>query len=167
MERIRAYVALGSNLADPLAQVQRAFEELDALPDSACVARSPLYRSEAVGPPQPDYINAVAALDTGLDAWALLEALQAIERAHRRLRVIRWGPRTLDLDLLLFDELRQDEPRLVLPHPRMHERAFVLYPLFDIAPDLHIPGHGELATLLERCPPLAMERLQGENKHRE
>jgi len=159
MGQHRAYVALGSNLANPEAQVRRAFEELNDLLRTTCVARSPLYRTEAVGPPQPDYINAVAQLDTDLASQALLDELQAIERAHQRLRVIRWGPRTLDLDLLLYDELRQDHPRLTLPHPRLHERAFVLQPLFDIAPDLDIPGHGSLATLLDRCPPLAIQRL--------
>lgn len=159
MGRSRAYVGLGSNLADPVVQVRRAFAELDALPDTVCVARSPLYRTEPVGPPQPDFINAVVALETTLSPESLLNALQAIEQGHDRRRVIRWGPRTLDLDILLFDDLRQDSSRLILPHPRMFERAFVLYPLFDIAPYLEIPGHGDLGVLMRNCPPLAMERL--------
>lgn len=159
MAHSRAYIGLGSNLANPLVQVERAIQELNALQNTSCVACSPLYRTEAVGPPQPDYINAVAALDTLLSPGALLTALQGIEQSHDRRRVIRWGPRTLDLDMLLFDDLCQDEPRLVLPHPRMHERAFVLYPLFDIAPQLIIPGHGSLAELRTRCPPLAIQRL--------
>lgn len=157
---VRAYVGLGSNQADPVAQVRRALDELDALPHTRQVARSPLYRSAPVGPAdQPDFINAVAALDTALDADNLLNALQAIEQAHGRVRTRRWGPRTLDLDLLLYDDLQRDDPHLCLPHPRLHERVFVLRPLYTVAPHLRIPGHGALADLLANCPSQDIELL--------
>lgn len=156
----RAYVGLGSNQTDPIDQVRRALFELDQLPRTRRAAHSPLYRSAPVGPAdQPDFINAVAALDTELDADALLSELQAIELAHGRVRVRHWGPRTLDLDLLLYDDLRRNDPRLTLPHPHLHERVFVLRPLYTIAPDLHIPGHGSVAELLSTCPPLDIEQL--------
>lgn len=160
MPEVRAYVGIGSNLDDPVAQVRRAFAELAELPQSRLLGRSPLYRSAPLGPAdQPDYVNAVACLETSLAPYSLLARLQAIERVHRRVRGRRWGPRTLDLDLLLYGELTQDDPALVLPHPRLHERAFVLYPLADLAPDLVIPGQGELAALRRRCPPLRLERM--------
>lgn len=156
----RAYVGLGSNQADPVAQVRHALDELDALPRTRRVAHSPLYRSAPVGPDdQPDFINAVAALDTTLGADTLLSALQAIEQAHGRVRTRRWGPRTLDLDLLLYGDLQRDDPRLSLPHPRLHERAFVLQPLYTIAPQLRIPGRGMLTDLLANCPSQAIELL--------
>ncbi|MGB5062350.1 MAG: 2-amino-4-hydroxy-6-hydroxymethyldihydropteridine diphosphokinase, partial [Candidatus Competibacter sp.] len=107
----------------------------------------------------PDYLNAAAALDTMLAPDELLAALQTIETAQGRTRTVRWGPRTLDLDLLLYDQLVLDEPRLTLPHPRLHERAFVLYPLYDIAPYLAIPGHGLLSELLIKFPQTALVRL--------
>lgn len=161
MDAIHAYVGLGSNLDDPVAQIRRAFAELDAIPDTCCVSRSPLYRSAPLGPrDQPDFINAVAGLDTRLDADRLLTELQAIEQAHDRVRTRRWGPRTLDLDLLLYGDLRRLDPRLSLPHPRLHERAFVLYPLYNIDPALHIPGLGPLENLLQHCPSQTIERLR-------
>lgn len=161
MRSARAYVGIGSNLDDPPSQVRRAFQALAVLPASRCVARSPLYRTGPVGGPpgQPDYLNAVAALDTALDPDALLTALQEIESAQGRTRTVRWGPRTLDLDLLLYGTLTRVEPRLTLPHPRLHERAFVLYPLYDIAPTLLLPGRGRLREWLARCPPLDITRL--------
>ena len=161
MRPARAYIGIGGNLDDPLLQMRRAFRALHALPASRCVACSPLYRSAPVGGPsgQPDYLNAAAALDTTLAPDELLTALQAIETAQGRTRTVRWGPRTLDLDLLLYDRLVLDEPRLTLPHPRLHERAFVLYPLYDIAPDLEIPGHGLLSDLLTKFPQTALVRL--------
>ena len=161
MRPARAYIGIGGNLDDPLLQMRRAFRALRELPASRCVACSPLYRSAAVGGPsgQPDYLNAAAALDTTLAPDALLTALQSIETAQGRTRTVRWGPRTLDLDLLLYDQLVLDEPRLTLPHPRLHERAFVLYPLYDIAPDLEIPGHGLLTDLLTKFPQTALVRL--------
>ena len=109
------------------------------------------------------YINAVAALDTGLTPAQLLMVLQALELAQGRTRTARWGARTLDLDLLLYDQLTSDDPWLTLPHPRLHQRAFVLYPLYDIAPDLNIPGRGRLSELLANCPPQPITRLDSAN----
>ncbi|MFO1371104.1 MAG: 2-amino-4-hydroxy-6-hydroxymethyldihydropteridine diphosphokinase [Candidatus Competibacteraceae bacterium] len=127
----RAYIGIGSNLDNPVTQVRWAFTALNALPASHCIAQSPLYRTAPVGGPpgQPDYINAVAALDTTLAPDAMLMALQMLEATRGRVRAVRWGPRILDLDLLLYDQFQRDDARLTLPHPRLHERAFVLYPL--------------------------------------
>jgi len=150
---VRAYIGLGSNLADPLQQVARALHELESIPRSQLVARSGLYLSAPMGPrDQPDYINAVAAINTQLDAKTLLHHLQDIERSHGRVRNgERWSPRTLDLDLLLYgDEISSDD-ELTLPHPGAHERAFVLAPLCAIAPQCTIPGKGRVSDLLEAC----------------
>ncbi|HHW76370.1 MAG TPA: 2-amino-4-hydroxy-6-hydroxymethyldihydropteridine diphosphokinase [Xanthomonadaceae bacterium] len=165
MQPARVYIGIGSNLDDPTHQVRRAFEALTGILASGCVARSPLYRTAPVGAPpgQPDYINAVAALDTGLTPAQLLMVLQALELAQGRTRTARWGARTLDLDLLLYDQLTSDDPWLTLPHPRLHQRAFVLYPLYDIAPDLNIPGRGRLSELLANCPPQPITRLDSAN----
>lgn len=158
----RVFIGLGSNLADPRAQLRRALDELAALPDSSLDATSSLYLSRPMGPQdQPDYINAVASLATGLEPEALLDALQAIEAAHRRVRSgERWGPRTLDLDVLLYGGQILETPRLTVPHPGLPERAFVLYPLAEIAPDLTVPGCGLLADLLARCPADGLQRLE-------
>ena len=132
-----AYVGIGSNLDDPRAQVLAAFEELDRLPHTRLVRKSSLYRTAPVGyAAQPDFVNAVAQLETGLPAERLLAELQALEERHGRERSFKDAPRTLDLDLLLFGEAKLSSPRLTLPHPRMHERAFVLKPLLEIAPQL-------------------------------
>ena len=165
MQPARAYIGIGSNLDDPLHQVQRAFQALSSLLASCCIAKSPLYRTAPLGGPadQSDYINAVVALDTGLTPNQLLTVLQALELAHGRVRTVRWGPRTLDLDLLLYDQFISDDPRLTLPHPHLHERPFVMYPLFDIAPNLMIPGRGWLNELITKCPPQAITRLDSEN----
>jgi 2-amino-4-hydroxy-6-hydroxymethyldihydropteridine diphosphokinase len=154
-----AYIGLGSNLEDPLAQVTGAFVELAELPLTSLLARSSLYSSHAVGPEQPDYINAVALLDTQLAPLALLDALQAIEQAHQRVRIQHWGPRTLDLDLLLYSDQVIDEERLTVPHPYLTQRSFVLYPLADITPNLHLPDGTPLADLLSRCPADGLLRL--------
>lgn len=137
-----AYVALGSNLDDPIEQVIVAFEALSALPGTRVTARSTLYGSRPMGPAdQPDYVNAVAGLDTTLDPHGLLDQLQAIEdRAGRDRSGPRWGPRTLDLDLLLYGDTRCEDERMTLPHPGITERAFVLVPLAEIAPELVLPG---------------------------
>lgn len=151
-----AYIGLGSNLREPRNQVLAALDEIAALPGCHLVARSSLYATTPVGPvPQPDFINAAAALATRLTPMELLAALQAVERAHDRQREgTRWGPRTLDLDLLLHGSHRMRGPGLELPHPEMHRRAFVLVPLAEIAPEwLEIPGRGRLADLLAACPP--------------
>ena len=149
----RAWIGLGSNLEQPRRQLARAFDELAALPDTALSARSSLYLSKPLGPAdQPDYLNAVALLETRLAPLALLDALQAIEQAHGRRRERRWGPRTLDLDLLLYDERIIESPRLVLPHPGLHLRDFVLAPLVELDPELTIPGRGRAAEWLAHCP---------------
>jgi 2-amino-4-hydroxy-6-hydroxymethyldihydropteridine diphosphokinase len=145
----RAFVGLGSNLDDPVQQVETAIAELDALSSSRVVRRSRLYRTRPVGcADQPDFVNAVAELETRLQPRVLLRELLALERRHRRVRGPRNGPRTLDLDLLLYDGQELAEPELTLPHPRMHERAFVLMPLFEIAPQADIPGHGRVSAML-------------------
>jgi 2-amino-4-hydroxy-6-hydroxymethyldihydropteridine diphosphokinase len=154
-----AYIGLGSNLEDPLAQVTRAFDELAAIAGTVLVARSAIYSSRPVGPEQPDFINAAALLDTQLAPLALLDALQAIEQAHRRVRIQHWGPRTLDLDLLLYDDHTIQHERLNVPHPYLTQRSFVLYPLADIAPNLRMPDGTPLAELLSRCPADGLVRL--------
>lgn len=144
-----AYVALGANLDDPAATVRAAFAALANLPDSRIVHCSSLYRTAPVGlADQPEFINAVAELETALAPEALLDALLEIEQRFGRIRTERNGPRTLDLDLLLYDDQCVDLPRLTLPHPRLHLRAFVLQPLAEIAPDLEIPGRGTVAAWL-------------------
>ena len=161
-DRVTAYVALGSNLDHPRQQVADALQELQDLPGSRLLAASSLYRSQPLGPAgQPDYINAVAALTTSLAPEALLDVLQSLENQHGRVRSgERWGPRTLDLDLLLYADRRIDTPRLQVPHPHMSERSFVLIPLAEIAPgDLAIPGVGRLDGLLSQLSEQAVERL--------
>ncbi|MFY0992232.1 2-amino-4-hydroxy-6-hydroxymethyldihydropteridine diphosphokinase [Halomonas sp. C05BenzN] len=140
MSRHHAWIGLGSNLDEPRLQVERALEALDRLPLTRRAAASRLYASRPVGPrDQPDFINAVACLETRLSPLALLDQLQALEQRHRRVRRHRWGPRTLDLDLLLFDDRRLASPRLTVPHPEMEQRAFVLVPLAELAPTLQLP----------------------------
>ncbi|HUO44548.1 MAG TPA: 2-amino-4-hydroxy-6-hydroxymethyldihydropteridine diphosphokinase [Burkholderiales bacterium] len=146
-----AFIALGANLQDPLTQVTAALDELAALPQTRLTRRSSLYRSAPAGDGyrgQPDFINAAAQIETALAPRALLDALLAIERKHGRIREFRNAPRTLDLDLLLYGGLRHHEPGLTLPHPRLHERAFVLLPLAEIAPGANVPGCGRVAELL-------------------
>ena len=158
----KAYIGLGSNLEDPLAQLRRATAALAALPDTTLVAASSVYRSSPVGPDgQPDYLNAAARLDTALEPLTLLRALQAIEDAQGRVRGERWGARTLDLDLLLYDDLILDSNELTLPHPRIAERDFVLYPLAEISDtrDL-LPGAADLDTLIERCADNGLSRTE-------
>ena len=144
-----AFIALGSNLNDPAAQVNAGFAALGALPATRVTARSSLYRSAPVGyTAQPDFINAVAALETTLTPRALLEELLAIERSHGRVREFPNAPRTLDLDVLLYGDLQLHEHGLTIPHPRMHERAFVMVPLAEIAPDCVVPGRGRVSELM-------------------
>lgn len=155
-----AYIGLGSNLENPRAQIEGALAELAAIPHSQLLANSALYRSKAIGPgDQPDYINAVALVETHLSPLALLDSLQAIEQAHQRLRTLHWGPRTLDLDILLLDGQILDSERLKVPHPYLTQRNFVLYPLADIAPDLVLPCATPLRDLLASCPQDGLERL--------
>lgn len=156
-----AYIGLGSNLDDPLAQVQSAIMELENIPQTNVQATSALYRSKAIGPgEQPDYINAAALLNTELTPIELLDALQALEQAHRRVRREHWGPRTLDLDILLLDQLTIDSERLKVPHPYLTQRNFVLYPLADITPALILPDGTALNELLTQCPQNGLERLE-------
>jgi 2-amino-4-hydroxy-6-hydroxymethyldihydropteridine diphosphokinase len=151
---VRCHVGLGSNLDDPPRHIEDAIEALKRLPGCTLVDVSPLYASAPMGPPdQPDYCNAVAALDTALAPLELLGELQALEAAHGRVRDRHWDARTLDLDLLLYGNLIMDSALLTLPHPGLSSRDFVLYPLADVAPpDLPIPGLGRLDELLARCP---------------
>lgn len=146
-------VALGANLEDPAEQLRRAFDALDALPQARLQACSSLYGSTPVGPVQPDYVNAVAHLQTAASPLQLLDQLQAIEQDHRRVREQRWGPRTLDLDIALFGRRRLDGERLCVPHPRLHERVFVLQPLAELYPNLHLHHLGvSVAEQLARLP---------------
>ena len=143
MPPVRAVVALGSNLDDPEAHVRRGFADIAALPDTWVVARSSLHRTRPVGfADQPDFINACALVETRLPARALLDGLLAIERKHGRVREVPNGPRTLDLDIVLYGGAQIDEPGLRVPHPRAHERMFVLAPLLEVWPDAVIPGRG-------------------------
>ena len=155
-----AFIGLGANLGDPQRQVQQAFRELDAIPHTRVVRTSSLYRSAPLGyAEQPSFVNAVAQLETALAAERLLAELQVIEVAHGRRRSFANAPRTLDLDLLLFGNAVVDAPGLKIPHPRMHERAFVLVPLLEIAPDVAIPGQGPARLLLEKCKNQGVEKL--------
>jgi 2-amino-4-hydroxy-6-hydroxymethyldihydropteridine diphosphokinase len=148
-DEVFAYIALGANLDQPQRRVQAAIKALDDLPQTRLLRASSLYRSAPLGLlAQPDFINAVTLVATCLPAQALLHALHAQEAAQGRVRVIPNAPRTLDLDLLLYADVVTRMPELVLPHPRLHLRAFVLLPLHEIAPDLHIPGRGTLAAWL-------------------
>ncbi|MGH8041624.1 MAG: 2-amino-4-hydroxy-6-hydroxymethyldihydropteridine diphosphokinase [Rudaea sp.] len=146
------YIGLGSNLNDPHAQVEAGLLALSTLPDSHLLRRSRLYDTAPWGRTnQPAFVNAVAQLETALAPRVLLDALLAVERAAGRERdITRWGPRVLDLDILVYANLRVDEPGLHLPHPHLHERAFVLVPLSEIAPELHVPGCGRVDALLAR-----------------
>ena len=144
-------MAIGSNLNDPQARVQEAFERLAALPSTRLVVRSRLYKTRPMGPQdQPYFVNAAAGLLTELSARQLLGGLLGIETAMGRKRQERWGPRVIDLDLIWIPGETIDEPGLTLPHPGVSTRNFVLYPLADIAPTLAIPGHGNVSELLQK-----------------
>ncbi|KIK89000.1 2-amino-4-hydroxy-6-hydroxymethyldihydropteridine diphosphokinase [Pseudomonas koreensis] len=158
MERI--YIGLGSNLADPAEQLRSALNALGQLPQTSLAGVSAFYQSDSLLPGQPRYTNAVAALDSDLAPLDLLNALQAIENDQGRERLERWGPRTLDLDILLFGDRLIDQPRLKVPHYQIQERAFVLYPLAELAPaDLRLADGRTLADLLAACPFVGLERL--------
>ena len=155
-----AYVGLGSNLQDPRRQIQSAFAELDGMPHTRLVKQSSLYRTAPLGyADQPDFVNAVAQLETGLPAERLLAELQEVENRHGRERSFANAPRTLDLDLLLFGEAVIQTPALTLPHPRMHERAFVLKPLYEVAPHASIPGIGAIRACLEKTTGQKTEKI--------
>ena len=156
----RCFIALGANLGDPVVTVNAAILALRELPQTEFIAASSLYRTAPVGlKHQPDFINAVVELVAVSSAPTLLEALFAIEERFGRQRSVKNAPRTLDLDLLLYGDIVSDDPQLTLPHPRLHERAFVLAPLAEIAPQLNIPGRGGVAELLLRCADQQIERL--------
>jgi len=158
--KTKAFVGLGANLDDPRVHLLRAFVELARLPQTSLSARSSLWRSAPIGyADQPEFVNAVAEIETGLRAEALLEGLQDIELSHGRERSFANAPRTLDLDLLLYGDEERATPALTLPHPRMHERAFVLEPLLEIAPDAFIPGHGSARACLAAVQGQARERI--------
>ncbi len=155
-----AYVGIGSNQGDARAHVLQAFEELAQLPETRLEGRSALYRSAPVeAPGQPDYVNAAAGVDTELSAAQLLAALQDIEHRHGRERPYPNAPRTLDLDLLLYDDAVFQSAMLTLPHPRLHQRAFVLKPLLDLDPRLEVPGHGAARDLLAGCAGQRVDRM--------
>jgi 2-amino-4-hydroxy-6-hydroxymethyldihydropteridine diphosphokinase len=157
---IAAFVGIGSNQGDARGHVLEAFEELARLPDTYLTARSALYRSAPMeAPGQPDYVNAVAALDTELSAAQLFGALQDIERRHGRERPYPNAPRTLDLDLLTYGDMVLTSPMLTLPHPRMHQRAFVLRPLLELDARAEVPGRGRAADLFAACADQRVERL--------
>ena len=165
MQRWRpAYIGLGSNLEDPERQVLRAWARLGTLPETRPICRSPLYRSRPFGPvAQPDFINAVAGLLTRLEPEAMLEALHAAEAdLGRRRDGPRWGPRLIDLDLLVLGRERRAGPGLLLPHAGIVERNFVLYPLADIAPDLDVPGLGRVSELKARLASDGLWRIERE-----
>ena len=154
------FVGLGSNLDDPRNQVSHALRMLDDLPQTGVMARSGLYRSAPVGClEQPDFINAVARLETTLSPRALLDALLQLERECGRTREFRNAPRTLDLDMLLYDDMQHHEHGLTIPHPQMHKRAFVLRPLLEIAPECVIPGVGAAVMALKNCVDQRLEEI--------
>ncbi|MDB5810524.1 MAG: folK [Betaproteobacteria bacterium] len=160
MTPVNAYVALGANLDDPVAQVKAGIAALATLPRTELVAQSSLYRTAPVGyADQPDFINAVAEVKTALNPRELLDALLQIEAEHGRVREFVNAPRTLDLDVLLYGEAAIDVPGLTIPHPRMHERAFVLAPLAEIAPQCIVPGHGRVGDLLQQVSAKGVTRL--------
>ncbi|MGH8315409.1 MAG: 2-amino-4-hydroxy-6-hydroxymethyldihydropteridine diphosphokinase [Steroidobacterales bacterium] len=156
-----AYVAIGSNLSNPAQQVASAFERLVSIRETLLVSRSRLYRSAPLGPQdQPQFVNGCAGLLTQIPAEALLAALRDIERAMGKVPPpVRWGPRVIDLDLLMLGSERHEGPGLTLPHPGMHERNFVLYPLADIAPSLRVPGKGRVADLAQNVGQQGLELL--------
>jgi len=150
-EAVRAVIALGSNIEDPERQVRSAIEEIAAFPETKLVAQSRLHRTAPVGyADQPDFVNACALVETTLAPRALLDELLALEKRHGRVRTIRNGPRTLDLDIVVYGDRTVDEPGLAIPHPRAHERAFVLAPLVEVWPQATIGSHGRAADLLAR-----------------
>lgn len=154
MSGVIAYIGLSSNLSDPVQQVLRAFDELAELRMTQLITKSRLYLNPPMGPQdQPDYINAVVQLSTKLQAEELMEELQALERLHQRERIIHWGPRTLDLDMLLYGHEEISSERLKVPHPGLKQRIFVVQPLLEIAPELILPDGTKLASLMKELGP--------------
>jgi 2-amino-4-hydroxy-6-hydroxymethyldihydropteridine diphosphokinase len=150
---VNAYIGLGSNLDNPKGHVMRALEDLKQLPQSQLLLASKLYLSKPVGPQDQDnFVNAVALIITELEPLALLDELQTIEQQHQRARERHWGPRTLDLDLLLFGEQSIQHPRLTVPHAQLSRRDFVVGPLLELCPELVLPSGTQLQELLQQCP---------------
>jgi 2-amino-4-hydroxy-6-hydroxymethyldihydropteridine diphosphokinase len=154
------YIALGSNMDSPHGQLDSALEAITQQPDMELTALSSRYQTAPIGPQQPDFINAAAELSTDLSPLALLDALQAIEQQQNRVRSIHWGPRTLDLDILFYDNLLMDNERLIIPHPRIGERAFVLVPLADLNPQLTLPSGETVAQLLANCSQQGIVKIE-------
>lgn len=155
-----AYIALGSNLDGPQQHIERAPRDIAALAKTTLLKTSPLYRTAPIGPAgQPDFINAVCSIETALPPTTLLQALQQIEQQHGRLRKAHWGPRTLDLDILLYGRQHIATDALQVPHPRMAERNFVLKPLLDLDDTLRLPDGTPLAKLLANCPANGIVRI--------
>lgn len=165
MNLVAAYIALGSNLSEPEEQVKAGFEELAMLPKTLLAGVSSLYRSAPVGyVEQPDFVNAVAKIETALGPNELLDALLEIERRFGRVREFANAPRTLDLDIILYDEAQHVEEGLSIPHPRMHERAFVVVPLAELAPDAAVPGRGSVRDLLAGVDITSVVKIESENE---
>ena len=157
---VTAFIALGSNLGDPAGQIRSALRALDKLPDTRLVRRSSFYRNPPEGGlDQPEFVNAVARIETRLGPRALLDRLLEIERAHGRARDYPNAPRTLDLDIVLYGDGVVREPGLAIPHPRMLERVFVLAPLAEIAPDAVVPGRGRVADLAAKLDASGLVKL--------
>jgi 2-amino-4-hydroxy-6-hydroxymethyldihydropteridine diphosphokinase len=155
----RAAIGLGANLGDPVAQLRAAIAAIGRLPGTRVLAASSFYRTAPVGyAAQPDFVNAAVSIETTLEPRALLDGLKSIELAAGRARTFKDAPRTLDLDILLFDDRACHEPGLTIPHPRMHERAFALAPLVEIEPEAVIPGRGRAADLLAQCADQKIQR---------
>ena len=160
--RRRVVLAVGSNLGDRLGTLQECVNAIGRLPDTDVLAISPVYQTAPVGgPPQPDYLNAVLAVATGLGPEGLLAALHEIEASFGRVRKERFGPRTLDVDIISYEGELSDDPELTLPHPRAHQRGFVLAPWHDIEADAELPGHGPVAALLAAADQSGVRRLPG------
>ena len=156
----RAYIAIGSNLAEPMKQVIAAWDEIANLPKSKLIQKSSLYVSEPLGyKDQPDFVNAVVLLETELTPHELLSELQSLEDLHERVRSFPNAPRTLDLDIILFGNLEINDPHLIVPHPRMHERAFVIFPLQEISANISIPHIGDIAKIAKGLDPKSAKRI--------
>lgn len=159
MTKREVYIGIGSNLQDPVAQVQKACAALNLMPDSKLITVSSLYSSDSLLEGQPQYINAVACVETTLSADDLLVTLQQIEQEHGRERKERWGARTLDLDIILYGDEAIESDRLTIPHAQMALREFVLLPLLEIAPDICLPDGQRVASLLKNCPSQNIKKL--------
>lgn len=156
----RAYIAIGSNLAEPMKQVIAAWDEIANLPKSKLIQKSSLYVSKPLGyKDQPDFVNAVVLLETELTPHELLSELQSLEDLHERVRSFPNAPRTLDLDIILFGNLEINDSHLIVPHPRMHERAFVIFPLQEISANISIPHIGDIAKIAKGLDPESAKRI--------